>query len=62
MVVRNHLDRFHLVMAVVDHVPSLGSAAAYVTQAMRDKLTEHTRYVHAHGVDMPEVRDWVWPG
>ncbi len=62
MVVRNHLDRFHLVEAVIDRVPSLGSAAAYVKQAMRDKLTEHTRYVHEHGVDMPEVRDWVWPG
>ena len=35
--------------------------AAYVKQAMRDKLAEHTRYVHEHGVDLPEVRDWEWP-
>ena len=62
MVVRNHLDRFHLVEAVIDHVPSLGASAAYAKQAMRNKLVEHTRYVHVHGVDMPEVRDWVWPG
>ena len=61
MVVRNHLDRFHLVEAVIDRVPSLGGSAAYVRQAMRDKLAQHTRYVDEHGVDMPEVRDWAWP-
>ena len=61
MVVRNHLDRFHLVGAVIDHVPHLGASAAYASQAMRTKLIEHTRYVHEHGVDMPEVRDWKWP-
>jgi xylulose-5-phosphate/fructose-6-phosphate phosphoketolase len=62
MVVRNELDRFHLVQAAIDRTPKLRSCAAYAHQAMRDKLTEHTRYVHEHGVDMPEVRDWQWPG
>ena len=61
MVVRNRLDRFHLVGDVIDQVPKLGPAAAYVKQAMRDKLTEHGRYVVEHGVDMPGVADWRWP-
>ena len=60
MVVRNHLDRFHLVGDVIDFVPALGSAV-YVRQAIRDKLIEHQRYIVEHGADLPEVRDWRWP-
>jgi xylulose-5-phosphate/fructose-6-phosphate phosphoketolase len=61
MTVLNDLDRFHLVMDVIDRVPHLGSEAAYVKQAMRDKLIEHQQYIRQHGDDLPEVRDWKWP-
>jgi len=60
MVVINDLDRFHLAGDVIDRVPSLGSRAAYLKQALRDKLIDHTNYVHSHGEDMPEVREWRW--
>jgi xylulose-5-phosphate/fructose-6-phosphate phosphoketolase len=62
MVVRNDLDRFHLVADVIDRVPKLGAAAAYAKQVMRDRLTEHYHYIREHGADMPMVADWRWPG
>ncbi len=61
MVVMNDLDRFHLVQDVIDRVPKLGHSAAYVKQAIRDKLIEHKHYVAKHGEDLPEVSNWTWP-
>ncbi len=61
MVVLNRLDRFHLVMDVIDRVPKLGSIAAYTKQAYRNKLIEHKEYICRVGNDLPEVRDWKWP-
>jgi xylulose-5-phosphate/fructose-6-phosphate phosphoketolase len=61
MVVRNDLDRFHLVNDVIDRVPGLAARAAYTKQALRDKLIEHRQYITLHGEDMPEVREWTWP-
>ncbi|MDZ8086915.1 MAG: phosphoketolase family protein [Nostoc sp. DedQUE12b] len=61
MVVLNELDRFHLVMDVIDRVPKLGYRAAYVKQQLQDKLIEHKHYIEKYGDDMPEIRDWKWP-
>ncbi|HRY30091.1 MAG TPA: phosphoketolase family protein [Elusimicrobiota bacterium] len=61
MVVRNDLDRFHLVGDVVDRVPKLQRAAAHVKQTLRDKLIEHKEYIVKHGEDLPAIRDWKWP-
>jgi xylulose-5-phosphate/fructose-6-phosphate phosphoketolase len=63
MVVLNDLDRFHLVGDVIDRVAELGSRAAYAKQFIRDKLIDHKNYIHKHGEDMPEIRNWQWnPG
>jgi xylulose-5-phosphate/fructose-6-phosphate phosphoketolase len=62
MTVINDMDRFHLVIDVIDRVPGLGARAAHVTQLMRDKLAEHRNYIRRHGDDMPEIRDWKWSG
>jgi xylulose-5-phosphate/fructose-6-phosphate phosphoketolase len=61
MTVMNNLDRFDLVMDVIDRVPELGHRAGHVRQAMQDQLIDHWNYTVAHGEDKPEIRDWVWP-
>jgi xylulose-5-phosphate/fructose-6-phosphate phosphoketolase len=61
MLVRNDMDRFHLVADVIDRVAELGYRAAHLKQLVRDKRIEHREYIVRHGQDMPEVRDWRWP-
>jgi xylulose-5-phosphate/fructose-6-phosphate phosphoketolase len=60
MVMLNDLDRFHLVMDVIDRVPGLSSTAGHVRQTMEDKRITARAYTREHGEDSPEVRDWSW--
>jgi len=60
MTVLNDLDRFHLVMDVIDRVPELGYRAAHLRQEMRDRLLDHKRYIARVGQDLPEIRNWRW--
>ncbi|MDQ3649173.1 MAG: phosphoketolase family protein [Acidobacteriota bacterium] len=62
MVVLNDLDRFHLVMDVIDRVPQLGPSAAYVKQELSEKLIEHKQHIYKHGEDLTEVAEWQWSG
>ena len=61
MVVLNELDRFHLVIDVIDRVDALSVIGAHVKQAMHDRLVEHKEYITQYGQDLPEIRNWVWP-
>jgi len=61
MVMLNDLDRYHLVMDVIDRVPSLGSKAAHIRQTMVDQRLHARQYTRDHGRDAPEITDWAWP-
>ncbi|WP_245667732.1 phosphoketolase family protein [Actinomadura macra] len=61
MVMLNDLDRFHLVMDVIDRVPSLGGRVGHLRQRMMDERLRLRAYTREHGEDAPEVGDWVWP-
>jgi xylulose-5-phosphate/fructose-6-phosphate phosphoketolase len=61
MCVRNDIDRFHLVIDVIDRVPELGAHAAGLRQAMVDRRIAHQHHIRQRGEDLPEVRDWTWP-
>ena len=60
MTVLNKLDRFHLVLNLLDRLPQLGNRAAYLVQYLKDKLIDHKRYIRMNGEDMPGIRDWTW--
>ncbi|MGH9032685.1 MAG: phosphoketolase family protein, partial [Acidimicrobiia bacterium] len=60
MLVLNDMDRFHLVMDVIDRVPSLGPRAAGLRQTMVDARTRHRQWIRVNGEDLPEVQNWSW--
>jgi xylulose-5-phosphate/fructose-6-phosphate phosphoketolase len=62
MVVRNDLDRFHLAADVIDRVPGLADRAARLRQLLHDRRLDHRRHIEQHGEDLPEIRNWKWPG
>ncbi|MGZ6641424.1 MAG: phosphoketolase family protein [Solirubrobacteraceae bacterium] len=61
MLMLNDMDRFGLVMDVIDRVPGLAARAAHLRQRMADERLRHRAYTREHGDDMPDVRNWTWP-
>jgi xylulose-5-phosphate/fructose-6-phosphate phosphoketolase len=62
MVMLNDLDRYRLVMDVIDRVPGLGETAASLRQDMQDARLRARAWTREHGEDIPEVADWTWGG
>jgi xylulose-5-phosphate/fructose-6-phosphate phosphoketolase len=61
MVMLNDLDRFHLVVDVIDRVPGLAEHAAHLRQRMLDARVEARLWTREHGEDQPEISAWTWP-
>ncbi|MBE9167481.1 phosphoketolase family protein [Pleurocapsales cyanobacterium LEGE 06147] len=61
LTIQNQTDRFNLVIDVIDRVPKLGSAAAYVRERMKNAIIKHSNYAYEYGIDMPEIVNWKWP-
>jgi xylulose-5-phosphate/fructose-6-phosphate phosphoketolase len=61
MVMLNDLDRFHLVMDVIDRVPGLGTRAASLRQQMADARLAARAYTREYGEDDPKISGWTWP-
>jgi xylulose-5-phosphate/fructose-6-phosphate phosphoketolase len=62
LAINNQIDRFNLVIDVIDRVPKLGSCAAHVKERMKEEILQHRDYAHVHGTDSPEITGWVWSG
>ena len=57
----NETSRFHLVIDVVDRVPSLRVKGAHIKEEMKNAIIDHMNYAHEHGTDRPEIVNWTWP-
>ncbi len=60
MTVLNDMDRYHLVMDVIDRLPQTGEKGVDLKEHLEGKLLEHRRYINKHGQDLPEIRNWQW--
>jgi xylulose-5-phosphate/fructose-6-phosphate phosphoketolase len=61
MVMLNDLDRYHLVMDVIDRVPGLASTSSHLRQELADRRLEARAYTREHGEDHPDIQGWTWP-
>jgi xylulose-5-phosphate/fructose-6-phosphate phosphoketolase len=61
LTILNQIDRFNLVIDVIDRVPQLGSKAVYVRERMRSQIIDNLAYAHEQGMDKPEISHWKWP-
>jgi xylulose-5-phosphate/fructose-6-phosphate phosphoketolase len=61
LAMRNQIDRFDLVIDVIDRVPKLQVAGAHVKEKMRNLIIKHTNYAREIGIDEPEIQEWKWP-
>ena len=60
LAMNNQIDRFNLVIDVIDRVESLGSRAAHLKEQMREAILAHRHHAHLHGMDAPEITNWRW--
>jgi xylulose-5-phosphate/fructose-6-phosphate phosphoketolase len=60
MAVLNELDRYHLVLSAIARLPQLQAQGRTVQSLLQEKLALHKKYIHKHGQDMPEIREWKW--
>ncbi len=61
LAILNQIDRFSLVIDVIDRVPGLATRAAHLKEEMKDAIIDNVNYAHEHGTDRAELANWVWP-
>jgi len=61
LAINNQVDRFNLVIDVINRVPKLGAAAGHVKERMKNRIIESLAYAHEHGKDQDEITAWEWP-
>jgi xylulose-5-phosphate/fructose-6-phosphate phosphoketolase len=60
LAMNNQIDRFNLVIDVIDRLPKLGSRAAHLKERMKEAILENRAYAHEHGTDSSVISDWRW--
>ena len=62
LAILNQVDRFNLVIDVIDRVPRLQTKAAHLKESMKNEIIANVRYAREEGTDRPEISNWTWPG
>ena len=62
MVVLNGLDRYHLMLAVIERVPQLAAQRAGARRFVAERMQAHRTQICEHGIDLPEILAWQWQG
>jgi xylulose-5-phosphate/fructose-6-phosphate phosphoketolase len=62
LAIENNVDRFSLAIDAIDRVPKLQVIGAHAKEQLRNRQIDCRHYAHEHGVDMPEISNWSWPG
>jgi xylulose-5-phosphate/fructose-6-phosphate phosphoketolase len=60
LAMNNQIDRFNLVIDVIDRVPGLGSRAAHIKERMKEAILANRAHAHEHGMDAPDITQWTW--
>ncbi|MBV8578402.1 MAG: phosphoketolase family protein, partial [Acetobacteraceae bacterium] len=61
LAILNQIDRFDLVIDVIDRVPGLAVRAAHLKEEMKNAIIDNLAYARTYGTDRPELTEWVWP-
>ncbi|HXZ51288.1 MAG TPA: phosphoketolase family protein, partial [Burkholderiales bacterium] len=61
LAILNQVDRFDLVIDVIDRVPRLQARGAHLKERMKNEIILNLAYAREHGIDRPEISDWTWP-
>lgn len=61
LAIQNKIDRFSLVMSVIDLLPTLQVTGAHVKEKVRNQQIECCQYAYKYGVDLPQADGWEWP-
>jgi xylulose-5-phosphate/fructose-6-phosphate phosphoketolase len=61
LAMENGVDRFSLAIEAINRVPGLSVTGAHIKETLRDEQIDCRRYAHEHGIDKPEIQQWVWP-
>ena len=61
LAIKNQIDRYDLVIDVIDRVPSMRARGAHLKDRMKNAIIDALAYADTNGIDRPQITGWTWP-